>query len=229
MAPSARQGVELAAASSFAASDRFNLLLLEDGEYYFRDHACYYWREHRRQGAGCRAAVERRGNTWGEVGLFRPAWVQPPQRPPRWPSPQGGRPPEGVQPVALFCAPGHPGAGAQGAVQERERHRGVSGAWSWAGVLCGRRLWAVLVGGLQAFAARANCRGKTHWRRCLCGNHTVVESSLCMGGLRRLEDGSLSSGEGSFLVAATERVDMKAADVHRPYQRHKVRAEVGWA
>ena len=43
--------VEESVHSSFGAglsSERFNLLLLEDGEYYFRDHACYYWKERRR-------------------------------------------------------------------------------------------------------------------------------------------------------------------------------------
>lgn len=33
---------------SFAANERWNLLLLEEGEYYFRDHASYYWKDGRR-------------------------------------------------------------------------------------------------------------------------------------------------------------------------------------
>lgn len=31
-----------------SGGDRFSLLLLEDGEYYFRDHACYFWKGGRR-------------------------------------------------------------------------------------------------------------------------------------------------------------------------------------
>ncbi len=30
---------------SVAPPDRFNLLLLEDGEYYFKGHTAYYWPE----------------------------------------------------------------------------------------------------------------------------------------------------------------------------------------
>jgi hypothetical protein len=30
---------------SAAASDRFNLLLLEDGEYFFKGHTAYWWTE----------------------------------------------------------------------------------------------------------------------------------------------------------------------------------------
>lgn len=32
-------------ASGTAAADRFSLLLLEDGEYYFRSHTAYHWPE----------------------------------------------------------------------------------------------------------------------------------------------------------------------------------------
>ena len=32
-------------AASAAGGDRFNLLLLEDGEYYFRGHTAYHWVE----------------------------------------------------------------------------------------------------------------------------------------------------------------------------------------
>ena len=48
----APEGVQSSASSSLGSkslgADRFNLLLLEDGEYYFRDHASYYWKEGRR-------------------------------------------------------------------------------------------------------------------------------------------------------------------------------------
>jgi hypothetical protein len=44
----------------------------------------------------------------------------------------------------------------------------------------------------------------------------------------RLEDEHMASGEGMFLVAATERVDMKTGDVHRPYNRQQVRTRPAW-
>jgi hypothetical protein len=32
-----------------AATDRFSLLLLEDGEYFFKGHTAYYWPEEQRR------------------------------------------------------------------------------------------------------------------------------------------------------------------------------------
>lgn len=42
----ARQAVEPEPGTGSAHSkQRFDLLLLDDGEYYFRDYTCYFWRD----------------------------------------------------------------------------------------------------------------------------------------------------------------------------------------
>ncbi|GAB4819113.1 hypothetical protein N2152v2_006159 [Parachlorella kessleri] len=115
--------VEESVQSSFGAgfsSERFNLLLLEDGEYYFRDHACYYWKERRRVAGQLKVC---------SLSLyFVPRDIQEP----------------------VFRVP-------------------------------------------------------------------YKSTTL----LEELGDGEHGGGEGMFLVGATERVNMKAGDVHRPYMRQQ--------
>ena len=47
--PSAASGTSAAAQHAAAAADRFSLLLLEEGEYYFKGHTAYHWIHERKR------------------------------------------------------------------------------------------------------------------------------------------------------------------------------------
>jgi hypothetical protein len=97
--------------SGFGSSgDRFNLLLLEDGEYYFRDHACYYWKDGRRW-VPCTGEEHWRCHC--SKHLLSGLLIE---------SLQGGGAPQGVQREPLLCSEGHPGATASRVIQAHHRY-----------------------------------------------------------------------------------------------------------
>ena len=98
---SARSG----SSAATGQADRFGLLLLDEGEYYFKGHTAYYWVEERKRWVvhGWWAAP-----SWpGAPAGTQSAWATRRQLLSLPPAAclQGGGQPEGVQPQPVLCAP----------------------------------------------------------------------------------------------------------------------------
>ncbi len=86
--------------SAWDGEERFSLLLLEEDEYYFRDHSCQLWKD-----ADTRCAVIIQQVIWSACTLpDTPGMLQ------------AARPPAGVQRWPLLRAQGRAGAHHQGAL-----------------------------------------------------------------------------------------------------------------
>jgi hypothetical protein len=104
---------------------RWNLLSLQEDEYYFRDHACNWWKTDSKR-------RERRASVVCGAASPPPC---PPTRPPpcarcappaaRLPASQGGRPAQGLQRGPLLCAARRARAGLPAALHRHHQHRAV--------------------------------------------------------------------------------------------------------